>query len=477
MKIKEIIIEGFKSYSRRTVLTEFDFKFNAITGFNGSGKSNILDAICFCIGLTSYKMARAKKVQDLIYKSGQAGITEASVTIVFNNSDKSRSPQAYKELDLISVTRKIVKKADCKSFYYINGSSQTNTQVKSMFKSIGLNIDTPETFFVGQGKITKIVSFRPQDLRDMMYEAAGIAYYNEVSIKSAKVLDKTSQANTNNIQRIQSVLGPQLDKLKREKEMLTEFNRCQQDLKFVEKESQILEYDDLENSKKILENQEQLLIKEYKDITLSLQDLMKKKEKLMQENHRNQSMDQGLDDKLVELETLLKDIIKQNEVLNSQRSTLEVELQHEQKQLKTEENTFGNMKEKNTSNIKNQIDKVTNLIQKMEGSREKLVTEIQETKDTLEGLKLSRGHDDSASQCMSHLKSQLRALEVKRKEFIERRSTKERQINKIDKRINGHALNEHKFASEGAEITSEIQTIREKIQKLKPQVIYHFIQY
>lgn len=51
MHIKEIILEGFKSYATRTVIKGFDTQFNAITGFNGSGKSNILDAILFVLGL------------------------------------------------------------------------------------------------------------------------------------------------------------------------------------------------------------------------------------------------------------------------------------------------------------------------------------------------------------------------------------------------------------------------------------------
>lgn len=51
MYIKEIVIDGFKSYSVRTNIQDFDQEFNAITGLNGSGKSNILDAICFVMGI------------------------------------------------------------------------------------------------------------------------------------------------------------------------------------------------------------------------------------------------------------------------------------------------------------------------------------------------------------------------------------------------------------------------------------------
>ena len=51
MYIKEIVIEGFKSYAQRVTLSNFDNCFNAITGLNGSGKSNILDSICFVLGI------------------------------------------------------------------------------------------------------------------------------------------------------------------------------------------------------------------------------------------------------------------------------------------------------------------------------------------------------------------------------------------------------------------------------------------
>lgn len=53
MHIKSIIIEGFKSYAHRTEINGFDPLFNAITGLNGSGKSNILDSICFLLGISN----------------------------------------------------------------------------------------------------------------------------------------------------------------------------------------------------------------------------------------------------------------------------------------------------------------------------------------------------------------------------------------------------------------------------------------
>lgn len=67
MHIEELILEGFKSYATRTVISGWDPEFNAITGLNGTGKSNILDAICFVLGIDNlrqvhYSMVRVKAI-------------------------------------------------------------------------------------------------------------------------------------------------------------------------------------------------------------------------------------------------------------------------------------------------------------------------------------------------------------------------------------------------------------------------------
>lgn len=59
MYIKSIILDGFKSYGRRMVISDFDDQFNAITGLNGTGKSNILDSICFVLGISNLGQVRS----------------------------------------------------------------------------------------------------------------------------------------------------------------------------------------------------------------------------------------------------------------------------------------------------------------------------------------------------------------------------------------------------------------------------------
>ena len=77
MHIEEIIIDGFKSYAKRTVVQGFDQQFNAITGLNGSGKSNILDSICFVLGISKLEQVRAGSLQVWDPAPGAAGMGSA----------------------------------------------------------------------------------------------------------------------------------------------------------------------------------------------------------------------------------------------------------------------------------------------------------------------------------------------------------------------------------------------------------------
>jgi structural maintenance of chromosome 2 len=48
---------------------------------------------------------RVSNLQELIYKQGNAGVTKASVTIVFDNSNKKTSPPNLVGEDKIVITR------------------------------------------------------------------------------------------------------------------------------------------------------------------------------------------------------------------------------------------------------------------------------------------------------------------------------------------------------------------------------------
>ena len=169
MHIKEIVVDGFKSYAHRTVIAGFDPHFNAITGLNGSGKSNILDSICFVLGITNLSQVRAGNLHELVYKQGQAGVNKAVVTIHFDNSDPTCSPVGYESSTEVSVTRQVL--IGGKSKYLINGHTAQAGQVQNLFHSVQLNVNNPH-FLIMQGRITKVLNMKPNEILGMVEEVS-----------------------------------------------------------------------------------------------------------------------------------------------------------------------------------------------------------------------------------------------------------------------------------------------------------------
>lgn len=76
-----------------------------------------------------------------MYKSGQAGVTKATVTITFDNSDKRQSPLGYESFDQLTVTRQVV--IGGRNKYMVNGVTANNSRVQDLFRSVQLNVNNP----------------------------------------------------------------------------------------------------------------------------------------------------------------------------------------------------------------------------------------------------------------------------------------------------------------------------------------------
>ncbi len=213
---------------RRAEIGPFDRSFNAITGRNGSGKSNILDAIMFVLGVTRAHQLRVKDMSSLVYKEGQAGVTRASVTIWFDNADKERSPPGYQDQDTIIVTRHVTYGTGA-SKYLINGHAKQQKDVHNLFQSVQLNIDNP-TFLVQQGQITKVVGMKPMEVLGMLAEATGVALYEDQKAKALKVLG-AKQAKLDELDKIlREEITPQLEKRRAESAKYQRWQRNAQEL-------------------------------------------------------------------------------------------------------------------------------------------------------------------------------------------------------------------------------------------------------
>lgn len=117
---------------------------------------------------------RANNLQELVYKNGQAGITKATVTITFDNSDKNQSPLGYDHYPEISITRQVV--IGGKNKYLINGSNIQNNRVQDFFRSVQLNVNNPH-FLIMQGRITKVLNMKPPEVSTKSWRKTDVSCF------------------------------------------------------------------------------------------------------------------------------------------------------------------------------------------------------------------------------------------------------------------------------------------------------------
>ncbi|OCU00726.1 structural maintenance of chromosomes protein 2 isoform X1 [Xenopus laevis] len=276
MHVKSIIIDGFKSYAQRTEINGFDPLFNAITGLNGSGKSNILDSICFLLGISNLTQVRASNLQDLVYKNGQAGITKATVSITFDNYDKKQSPLGFEAHDEITVTRQVV--IGGRNKYLINGVNANNTRVQDLFCSVGLNVNNPH-FLIMQGRITKVLNMKPPEILAMIEEAAGTRMYECKKIAAQKTIEK-KEAKLKEIQTIlEEEITPTIHKLKEERSSYLEYQKIMREIEHLSRLYVAYQFVCAEETK--VRSAEEL--KEMQDSILKLQDTMAENERKVKE--------------------------------------------------------------------------------------------------------------------------------------------------------------------------------------------------
>ncbi|KAM0672356.1 chromosome segregation ATPase [Ordospora colligata] len=211
MFIKEIILDGFKCYEERTVVAGIDCSFNAITGMNGSGKSNVLDGVLFALGLETARALRADSLKELV----NVHRSECRVDVVFCNKEKSRSPLGYEHCDEIRVSRAI--DADGRTKHYLNGHVCTQSALGKFCMSMGLQSRGMLSSVVMQGHITRILSMRSEDLKNLVGEAAGTRCYENEKEKAMQAIAKKEEKLREVSEMLQRRISPFYGKLREER--------------------------------------------------------------------------------------------------------------------------------------------------------------------------------------------------------------------------------------------------------------------
>ncbi|GAB4300740.1 MAG: chromosome segregation protein SMC [Myxococcota bacterium] len=240
MKIRRIDISGFKSFREKTILL-FDKDITAVVGPNGCGKSNIVDAIRWCLGEQSPKNLRGKMMEDVIFAGSEQYPPQPAAEVnLFVSTNGYDLPQKYREFTELTVTRKLYRNGD--SGYYINNTPVRLMDITELF--LGTGIGTKAYSIIEQGRIGAIVSARPEDRRGYIEEAAGISLYRSRRRIAERKLERTSQ----NLIRLNDIIEEvkrNLNSLHRQAKKAERFNRLKEELRGLELSRARGEFDEI----------------------------------------------------------------------------------------------------------------------------------------------------------------------------------------------------------------------------------------
>src|ERR1700722_12222131 len=191
MRLKKLILHGFKSFADRTEFV-VDGPVTGIVGPNGCGKSNVVDGFKWVLGEQSAKSLRGDAMMDVIFNgSGSrkpAGMAE--VTLVFENpADATGKRMLNADADEVSVGRRLFR--DGTSEFQINTATSRLKDVRELFLDTGVGVDAYSV--IEQGRVSAMLEANPDERRLIFEEAAGISKSKARKREAQRKLEKVDQ--------------------------------------------------------------------------------------------------------------------------------------------------------------------------------------------------------------------------------------------------------------------------------------------
>ena len=426
--IKKIEVNGFKTFGKKTTLI-FDKGFTAITGPNGSGKTNIIDAVLFALGEMSARKLRATSFSNLIFHGGLNSPSrkkKAKVVIQFDNSD-GRLPI---DTSTVTISREIDQEG--RSVYRINGRKVSRSYALEILSMAGI---TPNGHnVVLQGTLTRLAEISSHERRKIIEDAIGIAQYDYEKAEAQKKLDaaniaiKTAMGQVGEVQK-------RIESLERERNDLLRYNFIQEEIKRLEA---------IKLSKTINDNQKKIdeLTRKISDLKEKLEELRRKREELRSERRRIES-----DLRIYSLEQADE---KQDQILKIQIRIGELR------------SRLGELNSKISSG-KSILDDLRKSKVNAEGQIESLRKEIEEAERKIEQLTSER------DVLLKKIAERQKIYDALSSEIDERRSRleeKNREIREVEKHLEQIRTEAIKIQSERAKSRSKIDVYSERLKNL-----------
>ena len=224
--IKKIELKGFKSFGPQTVKVALDKGFTAVTGPNGSGKTNIVDAVLFALCELSTRRLRAENSAKLIFHgSEKAGLERAKIAkviIQFDNTD-GRMPV---DTTTVTISREVYRNGQ--SVYRLNGRRISRAHILEVLSMAGIS-STSQNIIL-QGTITRLADISSVERRKIIEDLVGIAQYDaekaeaEEKLRAADISMRTAMGRIDEVQK-------RVDDLERERNELLRCSFIQDEIK------------------------------------------------------------------------------------------------------------------------------------------------------------------------------------------------------------------------------------------------------
>ena len=401
--------------------------------------------------------------QDLIYKRGQAGVTKASVTIVFDNRDKAKSPIAFEEYAQISVTRQIVMGGTSK--YLINGHRAQQQTVQNLFQSVQLNINNPN-FLIMQGRITKVLNMKPVEILAMIEEAAGTRMFEERRDKAIKTMAKKEMKVQEITELLRDEIEPKLEKLRGEKRAFLDFQQTQSDLERLTR--LVVAHDYVRSKEKLRSSAEELEVKKNKVKSLEeaskrmkgeiahLEEDVKKVKTARDKELRKGGKFQALED---EVKAHSHELVRLTTVMDLKRSGMAEEQARRKEYLKSVKELESQVKEK--SKI---FEKLQAQYDTAKSQYDKLSSEVDQKEELLQTLQTgvaSREGQESGYQ------GQLQDARNRMSSAATEQEQAKLKISHLEKRVKEDEPRAKKAKEQNSGLLKELEGLRSQAKKLE----------
>jgi chromosome segregation protein len=210
MFLRSLQLRGFKSFAEKTTL-EFAPGLSVIVGPNGSGKSNVVDAIAWVLGEQGPRALRGGHMADVIFagSQGRQALGMAQVALVIDNS----AGLIPVELSEIEIARVVYRSGE--SQYLLAGEPVRLMDIQEMLSDTGIGRGLHT--LVGQGQLEDVLLARPEERRQYIEEAAGIAKHRRRKERAQRKLASLEQ-DLLRLQDVMTELKRQLRPLKQQAE-------------------------------------------------------------------------------------------------------------------------------------------------------------------------------------------------------------------------------------------------------------------